>query len=140
LIGGLTVNENCYKIEDVAKKTDLTKRAIRYYEEFGIIKPERNQCGYRVYHEKDIKKLIRVRDLRLKVGFTISEIKDYFELESNIHNALELDNSSNGNKVDIEKYISDINSQIQVINSKEIALEKVKEKYNKTLEKLIRLK
>lgn len=132
------MKENYYKIEDVAEKTDLTKRAIRYYEEFGIIKPERNQCGYRVYNEKDIKKLIRVRDLRLKVGFTISEIKDYFELENSIHNLL--NNTDNVNENDIEKYILSINSQIEVIKNRELALEKVKEKYEKILEKLIKLK
>ncbi|WP_179090334.1 MerR family transcriptional regulator [Paenibacillus sp. FSL H8-0548] len=43
------------KIEEVAKRTGLTKRAIRYYEDIGLISaPERSQGGMRLYSEEDI--------------------------------------------------------------------------------------
>lgn len=40
-----------YKIEEVAKKTGLTKRAIRYYEDVELIKPIRVESSYRLYTE-----------------------------------------------------------------------------------------
>lgn len=34
-----------YKIEDIAQMTGLTKRTIRYYEEIGLLAPERSDGG-----------------------------------------------------------------------------------------------
>ncbi|WP_270500599.1 MerR family transcriptional regulator [Holdemanella porci] len=37
------------KINDVIKEVDLSKRAIKYYEEEGLLKVQRNHNGYRDY-------------------------------------------------------------------------------------------
>ena len=61
---------------EVQNKTGLTRKAIEYYEEKGLIKPTRTINGYRDYSEEDLQILAKVSQLR-KVGLTISEIEDF---------------------------------------------------------------
>lgn len=133
----LNLDRQYYKIDEVAQKTGLTKRAIRYYEEFGLVEPKRNQCSYRMYDEEDLEKLMRIAALRIKIGFTVNEIKDYFQLEKDIHSFF---NSDTKNKKHLEKYIDDVNLQIKNIENREATLEKLKEKYNTILKELEKFK
>lgn len=122
-----------YKIEDVAKKTGLTKRAIRYYEDIELIKPIRSESSYRLYTEDDINKIIRVVALRDSLGFSLSEIKNVFDLE------VDLINIFNGDKKDddlVNKSVKLINHQLKIVEEKEQTLKDVKDKYLEILAKL----
>lgn len=45
-------------IQEVIEKTGLTKKAVNYYEQKGLIKPEYNSSNhYRNFSENDLKKL-----------------------------------------------------------------------------------
>ena len=49
--------ENMYLIDDVTKMTGLTKRALRYYEEIGLIlPPQRTKGNARIYSEEEVKR------------------------------------------------------------------------------------
>ncbi|MGR5151647.1 Cu(I)-responsive transcriptional regulator [Photobacterium swingsii] len=62
-------------ISDIAKKTDLSTKTIRFYEDKGIISsPQRASNGYRRYNESHIAELNLIRRARL-VGFTLDEAK-----------------------------------------------------------------
>lgn len=67
-----------YKIDEVAKRSGLTKRAIRYYEEIGLLPaPERTEGGMRLYadsHIETLNKLIRAKD---SLGFSLQELQRY---------------------------------------------------------------
>ena len=61
------------RIGDVARRTGLTVRTLRYYEEIGLLPPsERLAGGHRVYGEDDIRRLHRVNLLR-HVGVPLAE-------------------------------------------------------------------
>ncbi len=46
------------KIDQVAKRSGLTKRTIRFYEEIGLIPaPKRTEGGVRLYSEDDMEEL-----------------------------------------------------------------------------------
>ena len=47
------------------------------YEQKGLIQPQKDQYGYRVYQDKDIERLIQIKCLR-QLDFSISQIKDIF--------------------------------------------------------------
>ncbi|MHB8063099.1 MAG: MerR family transcriptional regulator [Ruminiclostridium sp.] len=66
-----------YKISDFSKITNLTIKALRYYDEEGILIPSHrnNQNSYRFYDENDFQKAILIATLRA-LDFSISEIKD----------------------------------------------------------------
>ncbi|KEY60513.1 Cu(I)-responsive transcriptional regulator [Serratia sp. DD3] len=67
-------------ISDVAKKTGLTSKAIRFYEEKGLVTaPIRTDNGYRSYSTKHVEELTLLRQARL-VGFTLDECRELVTL------------------------------------------------------------
>lgn len=62
-------------IGQVADRTGLSPSAIRYYEDEGLVSPNRNTAGQRRYANTDIRRLSFVM-LSQKLGFTISEIRE----------------------------------------------------------------
>ena len=69
-----------YTISDLAKEFDLTTRAIRFYEDMGLLQPERSGAGARVriYSARDRTRLkLTLRAKRL--GLSLSEAKDIID-------------------------------------------------------------
>ena len=65
------------KIKDVSQKTGLSKKTIRFYEEEGLIEPEKtyqNGRAYRTYTQAHIQTLNDVALLR-RARFSVEEIK-----------------------------------------------------------------
>jgi len=63
-----------YYIGQIAKELGLSQRTIRYYEEFGFLKPSRTEGGFRTYSERDVELLRMV--LRFKdLGMRLDEIR-----------------------------------------------------------------
>ena len=81
MIDNSTIDEGwgffMYLINQVSKLTGLTKKALRYYEEQGILFPSLRdkENGYRMYDECDLKKAQLINLMR-QYDFSISEIKD----------------------------------------------------------------
>jgi DNA-binding transcriptional MerR regulator len=74
--------EEYWRIEQVAARTGLTKRTLRYYEEIGLLAPPtRTEGGYRLYSERDIQQLERIKRLRDLLGFSLAEIRELAEAE-----------------------------------------------------------
>lgn len=59
---------------EVQNKTGLTRKAIEYYKEKGLIDPVRLENGYRDYSEKDVEILEKVA-LFTKLGLSLKEIR-----------------------------------------------------------------
>ncbi|CAH9060904.1 HTH-type transcriptional regulator CueR [Pseudoalteromonas holothuriae] len=71
-------NEETYSISDLAKEFDITTRSIRFYEDQGLLSPERHGQT-RVYSKRDKVRLkLILRGKRL--GFTLAETGRLFEL------------------------------------------------------------
>lgn len=66
------------KINEVANITGLTKKAINYYQEKGIINPKQDENGYREFSESDVKKLKEVSLFR-SLGLSLNEIRKITE-------------------------------------------------------------
>lgn len=63
------------KINEVEKRVQVTKKSIRFYEQEGLLHPERNkENGYRDYSEADVEVLLKIKFLR-KLSLPIEEIK-----------------------------------------------------------------
>ena len=63
------------KINEVEKRVGITKKSIRFYEQEGLLHPERNkENGYRDYSETDVEILLKIKFLR-KLSLPIEEIK-----------------------------------------------------------------
>lgn len=68
------------QIGEVAERTGLSLRTIRYYEEVGLVVPSaRSQGGFRLYTEPDIERLLVI--MRMKpLGFQLEEMRELVEL------------------------------------------------------------
>lgn len=64
-------------IGEAAAKTGLTKKAIEYYAEQGLINPKISENGYRNFSEDDISKLRKISVLR-NLGLSVADIKEFF--------------------------------------------------------------
>ena len=69
---------NNVKINEVIQQVDLTKRAIKYYEEQGLLSVNKDENGYRNYTEEDVKILKEISIYR-KLGISIKDIKTLLE-------------------------------------------------------------
>ena len=68
-----------YRIGEMAQQTGLTVRAIRLYEEEGLLRPSLHVRGAnRLYSAADLDRLKQIAGLR-NVGFSIAEIRDLLE-------------------------------------------------------------
>lgn len=61
-------------INEVCKRCGLTKKAIEYYEEQGLIHPQTTENGYRLFSEDDVTQLNKIAVLR-GLEISVSDIK-----------------------------------------------------------------
>lgn len=122
-----------YKIEEVAVKTGLTKRTLRYYEDLELIMPKRSEASYRLYSENDITNINRIKDLRESIGFCLNDVKVILKLEKDYKRIL---SENIKDDILINKSINLIKDQITLIEEREFSLEKSKEKFKIALTKL----
>lgn len=71
------------RIHEVAALLGLTTRAIRYYEEVGLLEPAaRSEGAYRLFDEDDVERLRFIKGLRDDAGFSLAEIGRLLEDEA----------------------------------------------------------
>ncbi len=64
------------KIGEVAKLSGTTIKAIRFYEARGLLpRPARSPSGYRLYADRDLKRLAFIRRAKL-LGLPLAKIRD----------------------------------------------------------------
>lgn len=62
------------RIAEVCKFTGLTKKAVEYYEEQGLVAPKVLENGYRDFQDDDVERLKRIRVLRM-LDLSIDEVR-----------------------------------------------------------------
>ena len=67
-----------YKIGEISKIYGFSKDSLMYYEDLGILKPDRDTNGYRMYSIQDLYRLNLIKELRT-LGFSMKKIKEYLE-------------------------------------------------------------
>ncbi|CAI2670605.1 MerR family transcriptional regulator [Apilactobacillus apinorum] len=103
-------------IGTVMKLTSLTARQIRYYEEQGLVFPERNDGNRRMYSLNDIDVILEIKDY-LDEGLNISKIQDIYKKrkETNEQNGTSKELSDQ----EARKILSDELLNIGGLNSKD---------------------
>jgi DNA-binding transcriptional MerR regulator len=70
------------QIGEVADRTGVTQRTLRFYEERGLLKPPtRMDGGFRLYSEDDVLRVEQIKRLQSLLGLTLAEIKEMVEAE-----------------------------------------------------------
>jgi DNA-binding transcriptional MerR regulator len=77
-----TSDEPYLQIGEVAERTGVTQRTLRFYEEKGLLKPPtRMDGGFRLYSEADVQRVEQIKRLQSLLGFTLAEIKEMVDAE-----------------------------------------------------------
>lgn len=68
------------RIGEVAERTGLSLRTIRYYGEMGLVEPSaRSRGGFRLYTESDIERLLLVKRMK-PLGFSVEDMRELLTL------------------------------------------------------------
>ena len=76
------------KIKQAEELVGITSKNIRFYEEQGLISPDRAENGYREYHQNDIDTLKKIKLLR-KFDISVENIKSVFDKKKDLEDCLE---------------------------------------------------
>ena len=102
--------EEFLSIGDLAQELGISSRTIRYYEERGLIKPQRTNGGQRIYTRKERGRLKLI--LRSKVaGFDLEEVKQVLEIYDAHPN-------ETGQRIQARKLIEMTHRRLNEINQK----------------------
>ncbi len=119
-----------FTIEQVATRTGLTKRTLRYYEEVGLLPPTgRTEGNYRRYSEEDIQRLERIKELRDLLGFALSDIRNLLQIEDErgqIRIAYQQETDIEGKVAQLDRSDELTRAQLQLIEQKLQGLEQMR--------------
>ena len=133
-----------YNIGKFADITGLTKRALRFYESKGLLKPQKDKINnYRTYCESDFQKALKIEFYK-SLGFSLDEIGEILNLTENnisiiegklknILNKLENEETKLNNQKNIINKVLDILNKSQKITFEQIKISKeltIKERRN----------
>ncbi len=68
-------DEPCYVISIAARMIGVQVHTLRYYERIGIIEPSRSQGNIRLYSERDVALLRRVKTLMDDLGVNLAGVE-----------------------------------------------------------------
>ncbi|BCK54252.1 MerR family transcriptional regulator [Nocardia wallacei] len=63
-------------IGELADRAGTSTRALRYYEQQGLVRPARSSSGYRVYDEQELQVVRKIRAL-LELGFDLADTRPF---------------------------------------------------------------
>jgi DNA-binding transcriptional MerR regulator len=93
-----------FRIAEVSQLVGVDAHVLRYWEtEFSFIKPFRGKSKQRLYRRQDVEKLLQIRELLHRQGFTINGARNYLKAldkrQSDISNLDELKVTSSQNNM-----------------------------------------
>ena len=74
-VNDMNENEPCYVISIAARMIGVHTHTLRYYERAGIIEPSRSRGNIRLYSERDIAHLRRVKTLMDDMGVNLAGVE-----------------------------------------------------------------
>jgi len=76
------------QIGEVAARTGLSLRTIRYYDEMGLVVPsERTPGGFRLYAEAEVARLELIMQMK-PLGFTLDQMRDLLGVVDGLRSAV----------------------------------------------------
>lgn len=125
------LNEEAYlQIGEVAERTGVTQRTLRFYEEKGLLTPpSRLDGGFRLYSEDDVRRVEQIKRLQNLLGLALADIKEMVEAEavkSQIRAEYRRDADVSERKAKLARAIAVTERQVAIIDHKLAALHEMK--------------
>lgn len=95
-----------HKIGEVAERTGLSLRTIRYYEEVGLVRPTaRTDGGFRLFTDDDVARLEVLMGMK-PLGFSLEEMREMVEILDAVDAAANVDDPVIGDvhRVKLEEF------------------------------------
>ena len=74
------MTDGTMRIGEVAKRTELSFRTLRHYDEIGLVTPSaRTDGGFRLYTEGDVARILLIRRMK-PLGFTLDEMRELLDV------------------------------------------------------------
>ena len=132
--------ERYMQIGEVAQRTGLTQRALRYWESRGLLPPPtRMDGGFRLYSEQDLSRLERIVELKRLLGFSLEEIRqvvDADELLRQIRTENKQQPDARARRAGYERAAEIITEQLALVRSRIEAMRDLQAHYERRLERL----
>ena len=93
-------------VRDAGKRSGLPSKTIRYYDEIGLVVPDRRENGYRDYDSRAVQKLAFLKRAR-QLGFSIEDCRQLLSLYEDKGRA------SADVKSLAEKHLTEINTRLE---------------------------
>jgi DNA-binding transcriptional MerR regulator len=128
------------QIGEVAERTGLTQRTLRYYESIGLLAPAtRMEGGFRLYTEEDIRRLDQIVQLKRLLGFSLAEIRQIVEADETLRqirheNKIEPDPFERRSR--LERAQSILVSQLALVESRIVAMRELQASYERRIERI----
>jgi DNA-binding transcriptional MerR regulator len=119
-----------YRIGEIAKLKNISKRTIDYYTQIGLLNPIRTNSNYRLYGDECIQVLNMVEHYK-NLNVPLEEIKSSIEL-------IKSDNTIDRQKV--EKHVEQIASIMQHLKEEINVMEPILQKLNHQQKEMLRNK
>ncbi|MGD9868018.1 MAG: Cu(I)-responsive transcriptional regulator [Hyphomicrobiales bacterium] len=95
-------------IGTVSEKSGLPAKTIRYYEDIGLISPDRRDNGYRDYSTEDVHRLRFLQHSR-SLGFSVEECRQLLSLYGDrVRESAEVKAIASSKLVEIERKIAEL--------------------------------
>jgi MerR family transcriptional regulator, repressor of the yfmOP operon len=129
-----------YRMEDAVRRTGLTPRSIRYYEEMGLLNPSaRTAGGFRLFTEAEIARLLQIKELQTLLGFSLAEIKETLHLDAvraELRQAWDRTSDPAVRWGLIDRAAGLAQSQVRIIDERMARLAKLRDEHQERLKKL----
>ena len=127
-----------YQIGEVADRTGVTQRTLRFYEEKGLLQPsERMQGGFRLYSEGDVERIELIKRLQGLLGLTLAEIKEMVEAEELLQQmraTFRPDRELRSRKRRVAKVLKALHLQLEIVERKIGQLHEMKKTLDERVE------
>lgn len=130
------------QIGEVAERTGLTQRTLRFYEEKGLLAPpSRLEGGFRLYSEEDVQRIEHIVQLKQLLGFSLADIKHMLVAEEALAEIRMLNRQDDGAAAKLDRVrqaVAVIGEQEALINRKIEQLEAMRARWRERLDRALK--
>jgi DNA-binding transcriptional MerR regulator len=114
------------RIGEVAERTGVTPRTIRYYEEIGLLEARGPKGAHRFYEETDVERISELTRLRDLLNLSLEELKQLADAEEARAALREQFQRADADKLRIvREALPHVETQLELVRRRKLELEKL---------------
>ena len=128
------------RIGEVAERTGVTPRTIRYYEEIGLLEARGPKGAHRFYEETDVERISELTRLRDLLNLSLEELKQLADAEEARAALREQFQRADADKLRIvREALPHVETQLELVRRRRLELEKLEDEMVAKRKRLLQL-